>query len=138
LTIKVIADTSFLLECIRRRVDFVEGLERLLNSRVELVILKPVYDEIKRISKGSDERSRYARLLIQLLAKTRTHVLKTRVDADVDDLILDLATRMKLPVATNDLDLRRRLRREGIPVFYLRGLSKIEVDGGEYLGLVKE
>ncbi|RLI29307.1 hypothetical protein DRO58_00080 [Candidatus Bathyarchaeota archaeon] len=138
MTIKVIVDTSFLLECVRRRVDFVDGLERILNSRVELVVLKPVYEEIKRISKGSDERSRYARLLLQLLAKARTHILKTDVKVDVDDLLLDIAAKMKLPVATNDSSLRRKLRRQGIPVFYLRGLSKIEVDGGDYLGLVRE
>lgn len=138
MTIKVIADTSFLLECIRRKVDFVNDLEKLLNSRVELVILKPVYREIKRISRGRDERSRYARLLLQILAKTRTHILEAHIGENIDALILDLAVKMRLPVATNDSELRRVLRRNGIPVFYLRGLSKIEIDGGEYLGLVKE
>jgi len=138
LTIKVIVDTSFLLECVRRRVDFMKCLEGILNSRVELVIPKPVYEEIKRISDGNDERSRYARLLLKILAETRIHILKTYVDETVDNIILTSAVEMKLPVATNDSKLRRILRRNGIPVFYLRGLSKVEVDGGEYLGLVKE
>jgi len=32
-------------------------------------------------------------------------------------------------VATNDARLRRELRRLGVPVIYLRGLGKLELEG---------
>lgn len=137
MTVRILVDTSFLLECVKRRVDFLEELERLLDSRVRLLVLKPIYEELKRLSRKRERRAVYARLVLKILGKTGAETLETGKDvAAVDELIVEMSIRMRLPVATNDSKLRKRLRRNGVPVFYLRGLSKIDVDGGEYLGLV--
>jgi len=138
LTVKLIVDASFLLECIRRRIDVIERLEERLNSRVRLVILKPVYEEMLRLSTDSDRRSHYARLAIQLLSRIEAEIVDIDRGEPVDTLIEQYACRLKTPVATNDLNLRRRLVELRIPVLYVRGLSKIDIDGGEYLGIVKE
>jgi rRNA-processing protein FCF1 len=137
LTVKLIVDASFLLECIQRKIDIVEKLEERLNSKVKLVILKPVYDEILRLSTGSNRKSHYARLAIQLLNRIEADLVDVNGKEPVDTLIEQYACKFKIPVATNDLNLRKRLTQSGIPVLYVRGLSKIDVDHGEYLGMVK-
>ncbi len=50
-------------------------------------------------------------------------------EESVDDVILRVASENKLPVATNDSELRKKLRERGIPVIYLREKSKLEVEG---------
>ncbi len=137
LTVKLIVDSSFLLECIRRKIDIIEGLEERLNSRVRMVVLKPVYDEICRLSAGSNRKSHYAKLAIQLLSRVEVDLVDVDVKEPVDTLIELYACKLRIPVATNDLNLRKRLTRLRIPVLYVRGLSKIDIDRGEYLGMVK-
>jgi len=137
LTVKLIIDASFLLECIQRKIDIIERLEERLNSKVRAVILKPVYDEILRLSMGSNRKSHYARLAIQLLNRIEADLVDMNGKEPVDTLIEQYACKFKIPVATNDLNLRKRLVRLGIPVLYVRGLSKIDIDHGEYLGIVK-
>ncbi|RLI11300.1 hypothetical protein DRO35_05265, partial [Candidatus Bathyarchaeota archaeon] len=43
--------------------------------------------------------------------------------------ILRVASQLRLPVATNDAELRRRLRKLGLPIIYLREKSKLVVEG---------
>jgi rRNA-processing protein FCF1 len=47
----------------------------------------------------------------------------------VDDFLLRSAADKGWLVATNDSDLRRRLRRVGVPVIYLRQRAYLEIDG---------
>ncbi|MEM2848890.1 MAG: hypothetical protein QXI36_01280 [Candidatus Bathyarchaeia archaeon] len=138
MTVKLVVDASFLLECIRRKIDIIEELQEKLNSRVRIVVLKPVYDEMLRLSTGSNRKSRYARLAIQLLNRTGMELVDVDGKGTVDALIEQYAHKLKIPVATNDLNLKKRLVRLKIPVLYVRGLSRIDVDGGEYLGIIKE
>jgi len=137
LTVKLIVDASFLLECIRRRIDVIERLEEMLNSKIRVVVLKPVYNEMLRLSMGSNRKGHYANLAIQLLNRIEADLVDVNGKEPVDTLIEQYACKFKIPVATNDLNLRKRLVRLGIPVLYVRGLSKIEIDHGEYLGMVK-
>ncbi|MBS7610669.1 hypothetical protein KEJ27_00415 [Candidatus Bathyarchaeota archaeon] len=138
MTVKLVVDASFLLECIRRKIDIIEKLEEKLNSRVRIVVLKPVYDEMLRLSMGSDRKSRYARLAIQLLSRVEMELVEVDGKEPVDTIIEQYAYKLKTPVATNDLNLKKRLVKLKIPVLYVRGLSRIDIDWGEYLGIVKE
>jgi rRNA-processing protein FCF1 len=47
----------------------------------------------------------------------------------VDDLIVRLAVYCNYAVATNDSDLRKRLRENNVPVIYLRQKAFLDVDG---------
>ena len=46
-----------------------------------------------------------------------------------DDVIVRVATKWRCPVATNDRELRKRLRSIGIPVIFLRQRSRLDVEG---------
>jgi len=47
----------------------------------------------------------------------------------VDDVIIKIAAKWKVPVFTNDAELRKRLRDISVPVIYLRQKSRLEIDG---------
>jgi rRNA-processing protein FCF1 len=50
----------------------------------------------------------------------------------VDDSILRIALERRFNVATNDTELRKRLRKVGIPVVFLRQKNHLEIDGIAY------
>ena len=47
----------------------------------------------------------------------------------VDDYIVRVAVEEKMPVATADMELRRRLREAGVPVVYYRHGKGLEAEG---------
>ena len=61
--------------------------------------------------------------------KTVIDNTKRLIKETVDDFIIRLAREKKCLVATNDVSLRRRLRRENISVIFLRQMKYLQVDG---------
>lgn len=49
----------------------------------------------------------------------------------VDDAIVKASQKLSVVVATNDIELKNRLKLLKVPVVYLRDKSKLEVDGIE-------
>jgi hypothetical protein len=50
-------------------------------------------------------------------------------EGEGDDAILKMAREMNGAVVTNDKELKRKLRKEKLPVIYLRGKNKLEMEG---------
>ena len=133
MAIRVILDSNFLMIPTKFRLDIFEGLEKALNQRVEAIVPEPVYDELKRASVAkSPKQARQAREALKLAEKTRIFKVDSRIEEPVDDVILRLAVEWNCPVATNDAELRKKLRKKSIPVIYLRQRSRLEVDGGRF------
>ena len=64
------------------------------------------------------------------MAKKLEQIAEPRIsDESVDDYILRIAKDRRYLVATTDSDLRRRLRREGVTVVYLRQGNHLDLDG---------
>jgi len=122
MAVTVIADTSALLAMFEFKVDVESELQRLLG-KVELLVPSSVIDELKGLSK----RKRSASAALGLIMKRGFKVVEAEGKGDA--AILDLATRMRCPVLTNDSALKLALRERSIPVIYLRGLTKLEVEG---------
>jgi rRNA-processing protein FCF1 len=111
-------------------VDIFEELANLANRRVELVLLSPVYAEIKALSRREGKQGKMATAVLEYLQDTTTLVDVTIMPGEsVDDILVRLADEWKCPVATNDRRLRVRLRHINIPVIYLRQKAYLEVDG---------
>ena len=47
----------------------------------------------------------------------------------VDDVLFEVANKWKMPVFTNDSQLRKRLRDISVPVIYVRQKSCLEIEG---------
>jgi rRNA-processing protein FCF1 len=107
-------------------VDIKGELERLLDRRVEFLIPGPVLRELKDISvRGTPDEKSAAR--VGLIMAEHGSVIE--FDAGADESIIKIALEKRCPVGTNDSSLRKRLRKEGIPVIYLRGRSHLSMDG---------
>lgn len=123
---QVIADTSFLMIPGLFGVDVVRELDRLLEQPYELAIPSLVLQELRQISEQGKPKERTAAKVGLVLAK-RGKVIKVKGAAD--EAILNLALKGRCGVGTTDADLRKELRRRGVPVIYLRQKSHLAVDG---------
>lgn len=122
---RVIADTSFLMIPGLYGVDIMGELDRLLERRYKLVVPRPVVKELERLAESGKPRERLAARLGLALLK-RVEIINMRGAADPS--ILKLAGKGHV-VGTTDAALRKRLRRRGVPVVYLRQRSHLALEG---------
>jgi len=131
--IPVLLDSSFLLIPLEEGVDIYSELERLLGLP-RCLVPKPVLEELKRLrDAASPLEAKRINLALRMAERCETLNVELEEGEEVDDLLLRLAREMRCPVATKDGELRKRLRREGIPVIYLRQRAYLEMEGGEPL-----
>ncbi len=123
--LRLIADTSFLMIPGMFGVDVVGELDRLLEQNYCLTVPKPVVEELKKLAAQGNPVERSAARLGIALAK-RGKVVEAKGHAD--EVILRMA-RENCVVGTTDAELRKRLRRAGFPVVYLRQKSHLALDG---------
>ncbi len=123
---QVITDTSFMMVPGMFGVDVVSELERLLNSKCELLVPSSVAKELRRISKQGKPKEKAAARIGLFLVK-RGRIVKAAGRAD--EAIIRLSVQRKLAVGTTDAALRKELRRLGVSVIFLRQLSHLAVDG---------
>jgi len=129
-TLKIIVDANFLFVPLQFKIDIFEGLGNLLNQRFEPILLSTTHQELQNMAeKGSPKLRKQAAEALGIAKKCHVvNVEKVRDEAN-DDVILRVATKWKCPVATNDRELRRKLRDRGIPVIFLRGKNRLESEG---------
>ncbi|RDD53241.1 MAG: hypothetical protein BA066_05455 [Candidatus Korarchaeota archaeon NZ13-K] len=108
---------------------FLMALTELTLSMEDLLALYPRAELLTTASVVEELRSagRRARVALEVLRSYGVKILSSESD-DADDDLLRCAKRMGCAVATLDLELRRRLLKEGITVIYLRAGKKLVVD----------
>ena len=130
MTLKVILDSNFLFIPAKFQIDVFEELAKLLNQRFEPVLLSSIYQELKTMAeKGAPSRRRQASLALKLAEKCKKIDVEKHLEETNDDVILRIAILWKSPVATNDRELRRKLRARATPVIYLRSKNRLELEG---------
>jgi len=109
------------------------SLNDAINASYELVTTDAVVKELETMSKREDLLAREAGFALKLLERLGVQVLRGKADS-ADESILTLAKELvqsgdRVVVATNDKNLRRSIRRLGVPTLYLReeGL-RLEID----------
>jgi len=101
-----------------------------LRQQVEPIVLSPIYQELQKIAKSKSPKMRKNALLgLEFAEKCRVVEVELKDKESHDDLLLRIAIEWKCPIATNDRELRKKLRSAGIPVIFLRQKSRLEVDG---------
>ena len=130
LVARVILDSNFLFIPSQFQLDIVDELAKLLDQRVDLVILSPTYEEIARIATSRPPKMRkQASLALKLADKCHIIPAEQRENESNDDVIVRVAREWQSPVATNDRALRTRLRDINVPVIYVRQKSHLEIEG---------
>jgi len=124
--LQVIVDTNFLMVPASFKVDIFKELDRVLESKYELLVPQPVIKELERLrSQGSPRERAAANVALELSKRMKI----VPAEGKTDDVILQLAEQKGVLVATNDSVLRRKLRKRGIPVIFLRERSHLMIDG---------
>jgi rRNA-processing protein FCF1 len=130
LPIKLILDANFLFIPSEFRIDVFEELANLVNQRFEPILLSTTLQELQTMTeKGSPSMRKQASLALSLAEKCRQIRVERKRGETSDDVILRIAVEWNSPVATNDKELRRKLRAKNIPVIFLRGKRRLEVEG---------
>jgi rRNA-processing protein FCF1 len=130
LPVKVILDANFFFVPAKFKIDIFEALQTLLNQRYEPILLSTTHEELQTMAKkGAPAKRKQASLALQLAKKCRLVQVDKEIEETNDDIILRIAAEWKTPVATNDRELRKRLRAKSIPVIFLRGKTRLEMEG---------
>jgi len=128
----VVFDTNMLL-LMADGVAVLDHIEEELETKPRCVVIKPVYDEICRIASSSNSVLLRKRALLALkLVNEFCEVVDYKLlnHEDVDSAIVRFALENNAIVASNDRELRKKLRKLGIPEAYFREESKrVKVDG---------
>ncbi len=127
---KVIPDTSFLFLPFEVGLDIEDEISKVLSVKYEIVVPECVLHELKRIindPKESRKKRRIANLIYEYVNK-KFKILKN-LKGNVDDVLMNIALKDKnVIICTNDKELRKRLKKFGVPIIYLHDY-KIEIDG---------
>lgn len=110
-------------------VDVVTDLKNLLPSYYDLIVPSLVIDELAKLKKKSKGKDKIAASVAYKIACNEPfkNVYIKKTD-HVDNLLLDYCTENDV-LCTNDRILRKRARKRGITVIYLRQHRFLEVDG---------
>ena len=125
--IKVIFDTSALLTPFEFSINIDIELEKLLGSFDAFVPLC-VIKELKTLAeKSSGKRKRNATAALKLADKYQTINCKY---GETDEALVEIAKKFsRTVVATNDMELIKKLRSKNIPVVHLRGRNRFVLEG---------
>ncbi|ALU12504.1 hypothetical protein EYM_04585 [Ignicoccus islandicus DSM 13165] len=110
----VLVDTSVLM-LIEERANV---LEDLTSRGLKCVVTTTVLRELEKLSKMGGRKGLAARLALKVV-QSSCYVLPTEGRKWADEELVDIALRYSVPVATADLELRRKLLRK-VPTFYYR------------------
>jgi len=128
--LKVILDSNFLFVPSQFKIDVFESLASLLNQKYQPILLTTTLHELKGMAEKAPPKLRkQAQLALKLAERCHIFNVEKREEETGDDVIVRIAAQWKCPVATNDSELRRRLRNISIPVVYLRQKSRLELEG---------
>lgn len=128
--VKVIFDSNFLFIPSQFQLDIFEELADLLNQRFDPILLSPTQKELQKLAEDSPPKKRQqASLALKLAEKCRVVHVKKGIEETHDDVIVRVAAEWKCPVATNDRELRKRLRNLEVPVIFLRQRHRLELEG---------
>jgi len=132
---QVILDTNFLAVPAQFGVDIFSETERVLERRVEFVLLESTVKEIElKGGLGAGKTDRYVfRIAKDLIQRCKVvKVPESPTVMPVDDQLLEYAILVKGALATNDRELRRKAREHRIPVLLLRGKKRVVLEGSVF------
>ena len=126
----VIFDSNFLFIPYKFNVDIFDEIKNILGANAKCMITKSSLNEIKLLKCGANpsflKEVNYA---LKLTDNCEIIDDELRPEETVDEAIMRTAFKMKLPVATNDAELRKKMKKAGITVIFLRQRSFLEIDG---------
>jgi|APSaa5957512622_1039677.scaffolds.fasta_scaffold00639_6 uncharacterized protein len=110
----IILDSNFLMLPFQFKIDIFSELERICEFKYEIAIIDRTIDELNDISKAESKAA------LKLIEIKQVKLIKTDKNTIVDNLIMDIVDKEKHIVATQDKELKQRLKEKNIPIITLR------------------
>lgn len=120
---RVALDTNFIIDIFRFNI----ALEELYDLRPEISLCttRQVMNEVRNIAAKRTRDAKFAKVALQFLEKSASLV---EVDAKNADESLLKISKYDTIVATNDSELRKKLRKSGVKTIYLRARKHLAID----------
>ena len=124
---EVVIDTNFFMVPFQFNVDIIDELEQALPS-YKLPTPIFVINELKGLKRNNKGKIRLNADLALKLANSSNIEIKD-ISLENNETVDDALLRVSEVLATNDIELKKRARKKGITVAYLRQKKYIAIDG---------
>ncbi|EEE41298.1 MAG: PIN domain-containing protein [Methanobrevibacter smithii] len=124
---EVVIDTNFFMVPFQFNVDIIDELEKVLPS-YKLTTPIFVINELKGLKRNNKGKIRLNADLALKLANSSNIEIKD-ISLENNETVDDALLRVSEVLATNDIELKKRARKKGITVAYLRQKKYIAIDG---------
>lgn len=124
---EVVIDTNFFMVPFQFNVDIIDELEKALPS-YKLTTPIFVINELKGLKRNNKGKIRLDADLALKLANSSNIEIKD-ISLENNETVDDALLRVSEVLATNDIELKKRARKKGITVAYLRQKKYIAIDG---------
>jgi hypothetical protein len=121
----IIFDTNFLFVTFEFNIDVIAELKRLVSSNFTLYIYEGTISELKNIERKKEKNKKFLPLIMKMLTLYKFKIIKSNLNY-IDDQILENINGKSL-IATNDKELRNKIRKQGKKVLYMRNKSYLEI-----------
>ena len=124
---EVVIDTNFFMVPFQFNVDIIDELEKALPS---YKLTSPIFviNELKGLKRNNKGKIRLNADLALKLANSSNIEIKD-ISLENNETVDDALLRVSEVLATNDIELKKRARKKGITVAYLRQKKYIAIDG---------
>ena len=124
---EVVIDTNFFMVPFQFNVDIIDELEKALPS-YKLTTPSLVINELKGLKRNNKGNIRLNADLALKLANSSNIEIKD-ISLENNETVDDALLRVSEVLATNDIELKKRAKKKGITVAYLRQKKYIAIDG---------
>jgi len=118
---RIILDTNFLMIPGSLGVDIFSEIERVASFTHEVCLVRKTMDELAEIaSRGKGKESRSAKLALELVKAKKIVIIEGKNNLNADQFLVEEARPGQDIVATQDRELKRRLKELGVSLLVLR------------------
>lgn len=121
---RIFLDTNFILNTVTWKIDLFGELQRICDFNYEVVLLSNVREELKKYRAQGGKKRETA--TVALLVLDRNNVKALKATGFVDDSLVKIATKDDV-VATQDQDLKRRLKGKNVSTISIREKGYLDI-----------
>ncbi|MBN2423352.1 hypothetical protein JXB41_09075 [Candidatus Woesearchaeota archaeon] len=137
----IILDTNFLLIPYTFKVDIFSEIDRIMDTLYEIYVLKGTVKELENIIEKQRGKHKYAAgMALELIKKKKVNILcsplkkqkslymadNSQKHIEVDEIILNIADKNTI-IATQDKELKQKLKKKNINLIVLRNKKYLEL-----------
>jgi len=127
--LKIILDANFFFIPAQFRLDIFDELANLLSKRFEPILLSSTKKELQGLAQSNPKIQKQALLALKFAEKCSFVNVNKESDETYDDVVVRVAADWKCPVATNDKEMKKRLRERRVTTIFLRQKRRLAMEG---------